>query len=400
MYCSQCGKEIPPDSTVCPSCQQAAQPESVPETKLPKESERYKIISRIGKVGMGQVDKAKDIRLNRIVALKRLNPDIQSDYASIQRFLREAKSIANLNHPNIVQVYDINQDKQGYYISMEFIEGKTLAQRLARKGRIPLKKAIDLILIIAGALKFAHEKGIIHRDIKPSNIFITKDENIKIMDFGLVRTQGLKSEEITRHKTPMGTPAYMSPEQKKDTHNVDERTDIYSLGLVLCEMLLGKLPRLIKIEALPPVIQRIINRSLEENVTRRYNNISLLIAELEEIKQSIEFTPEMIKRTNEKPLIPRIILLILLLITTAFFTWRQHSDKISLFFQKTISILPGQMELNGIIYQRDTDKASVAIINQQHLKVDEMINGYRVFKIEKDSVTLTKGGKKFILHFN
>ena len=404
MYCTRCGKEIPAKSNACPSCGQAQGPKFHPETDLPEESKRYQIISQIGKGGMGEVFKAKDLRLNRIVALKHLNPDIQDDYISIQRFMREAKSIASFNHPNIVQVYDIGKDKQGYYISMEFIAGQTLKEKLIQSGRMSLENALAIVLTIAETLRFVHEKGIVHRDIKPSNIFLTKEENIKIMDFGLVQSKPLKSEEITESAGPMGTPAYMSPEQKKDSHRVDRRTDIYSLGLVFCELLLGKLPRLIQTEQLPAIVHRIINKALEENPARRYNKASELIKELKEVKRSLEFTPEMIETpetTKPKALKRRrsllIFLIILVTITVGAFVWKFYPEKVSFMRSR---LLEAPLKLSGIIYLGSQNKENVAVINKGYLKVGESVNGYKILEISKNDVILIRNGKKYILSFN
>jgi len=403
MYCSQCGKEIPIKSEVCPFCNPTAKVQPHPEVNLPEESHRYQIICPIGKGGMGEVFKAKDLRLNRIVALKRLSPDIRDDYMSIRRFTREAKSIASLNHPNIVQVYDIGKDKQGYYISMEFIEGQTLKEKLAQHHTMSLEKALATILTIAETLRFAHERGIIHRDMKPSNIFLTKEENIKIMDFGLAQIKGLKSERDTESTVVMGTPAYMSPEQKNNPHRVDERSDIYSLGLVFCELLLGKLPRIIQTEQLPSIVRRIVNKALEEKPAHRYNNASELIIELKELRRSLEFKPEMFeppgtteKQTLKSKRIVAISLIILIIIIAGVFVAKFYPERV--FFLRARLLSPS-LDLNGIIYLDREHEDNAALINKEYVKTGESINGYKVLEISRNDVILTREGKKYILSF-
>jgi len=371
------------------------EPEFRAAPELAKEFERYQIICKIGEGGMGEVYKVKDLRLSRIVALKRLGPDIQNDYVSIQRFMREAKSIANLNHPNIVQVYDIGKDEKGYYISMEFIEGKSLKEKMVQNAEMDLENALDIILNVAEALKFSHAKGIIHRDIKPANIFLTKDGGVKIVDFGLAQTKDPKNEEITEATVSMGTPAYISPEQKRNAHNVDERTDIYSLGLVFSELLLGKLPRIIQIEQLPSVVRRIIKKALEENLNRRYDDIPEMIKDLKELKQGLEFTPEMIKTKTPEHKRPLVIFSItLIVIVMGGFIWKFYPEKV-FFARGDISELA--LKLNGIIYSAGQNKERVAIINQRDFKTGEKIGAYKVLKIMKNSVILVRGAKIYTL---
>lgn len=398
MYCTQCGKEIPEQTAACPFCHHSVEPILRATPELAKESERYHIINKIGQGGMGEVFKANDLRLNRIVALKRLKPTIQNDYLSIQRFMREAKSVARLNSPDIAQVYDMGQDKQGYYISMEFIEGETLKQRLIQNGKMDLKRALFIILDVAQALSFAHKKGIIHRDIKPSNIFITKSENIKLVDFGLVQVKELEKEEITDSAASMGTPAYMSPEQKKDAHAVDSRTDIYSLGLVFCELLVGKLPRVIQLEELPALVRSIVDKALKDNPRHRYNNMPEMIADLKQLKHTLEFTPEMIEiktAQDKKPLV--VSLIILALIIGGFFVYRFYPERL-FFLRGDISTTP--LKLNGIIYWPEQDKDSIAIINQRYLNVGTEVHGYKVLKITKNNAVLIRKGKIYVLPFS
>jgi serine/threonine protein kinase len=185
----------------------------------------YEILARIGAGGMGEVWKARDTRLDRLVAIKISHAEFG------ERFAREARAIAALNHPNICQLYDVGPD----YLVMEYVDGTPL------KGPMSSEKALEYARQILNALDIAHKKGIVHRDLKPSNIFVTKQQSIKLLDFGLARIASPSgdSTDITVPGEKLGTPAYMSPEQWEGKP-ADARTDIYCFGCVLYELLTGK----------------------------------------------------------------------------------------------------------------------------------------------------------------
>ena len=199
---------------------------------------KYRIIEKIGAGGMGVVYKAQDTKLDRPVALKFLPSELTRDPASKERFVREAKAAAALNHPNITVVHEIGEDEGQTFMAMEFIEGQTLRDRIAQ-GPLAANEAADIASQVAEGLKEAHDRGIIHRDIKPANIMLTKKGQAKIMDFGLAKFAW--GADLTKPAMIMGTVAYMSPEQARG-QKVDHRTDIWSFGVVLCEMLTGKQP--------------------------------------------------------------------------------------------------------------------------------------------------------------
>ncbi len=199
---------------------------------------RYEILEEIGRGGMGVVLKARDTRLQRIVALKRLPETMRDHPKAIELFLREAQSAARLNHPNIVTVYDTDQEDGAFFITMELLEGVPINQILKQRGRITPRNTAQLGVQIAGGLEYAHAKGIVHRDIKSANLFFTHDKVVKIMDFGLAKMM----EEVRRGTTVIGgTPYYMAPEQAAG-ETVDERADIYALGVTLYEFVTGSVP--------------------------------------------------------------------------------------------------------------------------------------------------------------
>jgi tetratricopeptide (TPR) repeat protein len=199
---------------------------------------RYEILGEIGRGGMGVVFKAKDTRLERVVALKRLPETLRDHPKAIQLFLREAQSAARLNHPNIVTVYDTDQEDGTFFITMELLEGAPISKILKQRGRISPKNAAQLGVQIAAGLEYAHGKGIVHRDIKSANLFFTVDKVVKIMDFGLAKMM----EEVRRGTTVIGgTPYYMAPEQAAG-ETVDARADVYALGVTLYEFVTGRVP--------------------------------------------------------------------------------------------------------------------------------------------------------------
>jgi serine/threonine protein kinase/tetratricopeptide (TPR) repeat protein len=198
----------------------------------------YTILEELGRGGMGVVYKARDTKLDRLVAIKTLPPHIAANREEHERFAREARAAASLNHPNIATIYSIEEHEGGTFIVMEYIEGTELREKL-RAGPLALDIVLDLGLQIAGALQAAHRKGIVHRDVKSANIMIAETGQAKVMDFGLAKVRG--AAQVTREGTTVGTAAYMSPEQARG-EEVDHRSDIWSFGVVLYEMLTGRPP--------------------------------------------------------------------------------------------------------------------------------------------------------------
>ena len=210
----------------------------------------YKVLSLLGTGGMGEVYLAEDTSLDRKVALKFLPEFMQQDPTAKKRFLREAKSVAALDHPFICKIYQTGDEDDRSFIAMEYVQGQTLKEKLA-KGPLPLKEALETAVQMAAAVEKAHGKGIVHRDLKPSNIMLTPEGHVKVMDFGLAKrlvpAEGGGSQEqtvtgnLTKTGTTLGTLAYMSPEQLRG-QEVDTRSDIFSFGVVFYEMLTGVHP--------------------------------------------------------------------------------------------------------------------------------------------------------------
>jgi serine/threonine protein kinase len=201
---------------------------------------RYEIVSELGSGTMGVVYKAHDPQIDRMVALKVLRPDRVVSQDFVARFLREAKAIGRISHPNIVTVYDVGQDHGTIYIAMEYLEGRPLNDVI--KDRVlPIQEAVKLCTQVAEALGYAHSKGITHRDIKPSNIILTPDNRTKLTDFGIARIEDPDAAQMTQAGDILGTPVYMAPEQVLG-QRADGRTDLYALGVILYEMVVGKRP--------------------------------------------------------------------------------------------------------------------------------------------------------------
>jgi uncharacterized protein (TIGR02145 family) len=222
----------------------------------------YKILSKIGEGGMGSIYLAEDEMLGRKITLKVLNPVLSQDEQLIERFKQEAKVQASLIHPNIVTLHSFFREGTDYVMVMEYAEGKMLKEIIREEGKIDELRSVKILLQILEGLGFAHQRGVVHRDIKPSNIMVDSNSNIKIMDFGIAKVLGDKG--LTRTGAKMGTVYYMSPEQIKALKDIDQRTDIYSLGITLYEMLTGKLPYNTTTESDFEVMNEIVNNVIDD----------------------------------------------------------------------------------------------------------------------------------------
>jgi len=260
-------------------------------------SNRYELLERVGGGGMAFVYKARDVRLNRIVAVKILSPHFTGDEDFVRKFRREAQAAASLSSPNIVGVFDVGQDGDVHYIVMEFLHGKTLKQIINEKGRLSVPEVLQIGKQIAEALQVAHKHGVVHRDIKPHNIMITADGHVKVTDFGIARA--VTGSTLTETGAMVGSVHYISPEQARGGI-VGELSDIYSLGVVLYEMLTGQVPfegdtmfsialkhlqekpRAVRElnPGVPAAVERIVLKAMSKDQASRYQTADELAADL------------------------------------------------------------------------------------------------------------------------
>jgi serine/threonine-protein kinase len=204
----------------------------------------FKVVSRLGVGGMGEVWLAEQQNIGTHVAIKLLNASVSQDTEHVQRFFNEARAVSRIQHAGIVKIFDVGTHAGQAYLIMEYLEGETLSQRLAKLGRLPFSQIGDIGRQIATVLDATHTAGITHRDLKPDNIFLVPDrelgERVKVLDFGIAKLTGTLAGHSPRTMGTMGTPAYMAPEQWGDTSKVDWRADLYSLGCVAFEMTCGR----------------------------------------------------------------------------------------------------------------------------------------------------------------
>ena len=267
-------------------------------TRGQKINDRYQIIRSIGEGGMANVYLAHDMILDRDVAVKILRGDLADDEKFVRRFQREAIAASSLSHPNIVEMYDVGEDNGKYYIVMEYVEGKTLKSLIKKRGALTLPEVIDIMQQLTSAISCAHDSNIIHRDIKPQNVLIKEDGIVKITDFGIA--MALNSNELTQTNSVMGSVHYLPPEQANGK-GATLKSDIYSLGIVMFELLTGKLPfrgeNAVEIaikqmknqipsvcsinENIPQSVENVILKACAKNPKNRYNTVKEMYADIE-----------------------------------------------------------------------------------------------------------------------
>jgi tRNA A-37 threonylcarbamoyl transferase component Bud32 len=331
--CQQCQQPLLPDAPegLCPRCLGKMALDSEPAIKgtrippdpaeLAKEFPQLEIIALLGMGGMGVVYKARQPSLDRLIALKILSRDAEQDLSFAERFSREAKALAKLNHPGIVAIYDFGQTDQHYYFMMEYVEGTNLRQLLQSQTISP-GQALGLVTEISTALQYAHDEGIVHRDIKPENILVNKRGHAKIADFGLAKLLDTDTDaSLTASQTVMGSINYMAPEQREKPLTVDHRADIYSLGVVFYEMLTGELPigrfappsRKVRVDVR---LDEVVLRTLEKEPDLRYQKASEVKTAIETVDSRTASRPSV---TKKHPILLLATLCIILVL--AFAGW-------------------------------------------------------------------------------
>ena len=376
---------------------------------------RYKLIDKVGIGGMSTVYVARDLKTNAIVAIKVLHPQFAIDKNFINRFYREIKIIATLNHPNILKLYDYGVVEGTPYFVTEYIQGKTLKELLSEGKRFSIEETIKIIIEVLGALSHAKSKGVIaHRDIKPGNIMIDKDGNVKLMDFGIAKFEGT---QITQD-TIMYTPTYAAPEQIKG-ENVDIRTDLYSLGCTLYELLTGRPPFLgtnainisfkhIKEQPQPPSnfnkeiskdLDNIVLKLLAKNPSDRYQTPEEVIKDLMKLtsfkkleKNKLSVTPQL--KTFRKTFNPIYILIAFILISSIPLIILLSNN--SNFSVIQINTIPQQAE----VYIDDKKIGLSPILNYKvspgEHKIKIIKDGYE----EKEEIVTLKNNENKILNIN
>jgi eukaryotic-like serine/threonine-protein kinase len=282
---------------------------------------RYEVVELIGRGGMSSVWRSHDRLLDRTIAIKVLHEQFTRDEEYVERFRREARSVAQLSHPNIVTVIDRGEDEGRQYIVFEYVEGENLKQLIERSGPLPVREALLLALQMARALGFAHERGLIHRDVKPQNVLLNEDGQPKMTDFGIARSVDVEGVTITG--TVLGTSEYIAPEQARG-QRVDALTDVYSLGVVLYELLTGRVPfqgenfvaialrhvnepapNVLELRPdCPPRAGLAVERAMAKRPEERFASMNELCAELQACLYELDSSSEEATMISRRPVAP------------------------------------------------------------------------------------------------
>jgi eukaryotic-like serine/threonine-protein kinase len=304
--CPKCGVEYPDTTTLCPADGVALEKDgdSLIGTTL---AGKYRIDARLNEGGMGTVYRGTHVLMDKTVAIKVLRPSLAADEKIVARFSREARAASRISHPNALSVTDFGEDDSGHvFLVMEFLSGKTLKQLIRDEGPLPLARVVEITRQVGDALNAAHSQGVVHRDLKSDNIMLVDtmtSDHAKVLDFGIAKINepdGAVDTNLTAPNLVIGTPQYMSPEQCSQDSEIDARSDIYSLGVILYEMLVGHVPFsgdsptmvmmkhlqepvpsvLEEREDLPPSIARVVARAMAKVPRNRYQNVAELVEDL------------------------------------------------------------------------------------------------------------------------
>jgi len=387
-----------------------------------KDISHYRILEKLGEGGMGVVYKAQDTKLDRVVAIKFLPQHLTADSVEKERFVHEAKAASALNHTNVTTIYEIDEFEGQMFIVMEYCEGKTLRE-IVEKETLSIKKVLDIGIQICEGLTIAHEKGIVHRDIKSDNIMLTPRGQVKIMDFGLAKLKG--ATKLTQTRSTLGTAAYMSPEQAQ-REEVDSRSDIFSFGVVLYELLTGQLPfkgehqaavlhAIINEEPQPVArfnnkvsakLQDVVEKALAKKKEERYQHIDDVLADLRREKKSLEYVkttqipPEAMPPKPKKKLLPFIVpasiifLIALLILILKPFKFEIGPEKKAIAENNSLAI----MYFENVVDREDTERLGEIVTNLLITDLSEsqymnVVSSQRLYDILK---LLGKEGTKVI----
>src|SRR5215813_14433187 len=301
--CPKCGVEYPDTTTLCPNDGVALE---TTEDSLVGQvlAGKYRIDERLSEGGMGTVYRATHVLMEKTVAIKVLRPSLAADEKIVARFSREARAASRISHPNALSVTDFGEDESGHvFLVMEFLSGKTLKQVIREEGPLPLARVVDITRQVGDALNAAHQQGVVHRDLKSDNIMLIDTmagDHAKVLDFGIAKInepEGNHDPELTAPNLVIGTPQYMSPEQCSQDSPIDSRSDIYSLGVILYEMLVGHVPFtgdsptmvmlkhlqepvpsvLDERQDIPAAVNRVVSRAMAKIPDNRYQTVGELL---------------------------------------------------------------------------------------------------------------------------
>jgi serine/threonine protein kinase/predicted Zn-dependent protease len=401
LYCGKCATPLPVEEISAPTeTLEAAKEELTTGSTFAR---RYQIIEELGKGGMGKVYKAQDTEIKDKVALKLLKPEIAADKKTIERFQNELRFARKISHRNVCRMYDLNKEEGTYYITMEYVPGEDLKNSIIRMGPLSAGKAIFIAKQVCEGLAEAHELGVVHRDLKPQNIMIDRKGNARIMDFGIARS--ITGKGITGAGVMIGTPEYMSPEQVEGKE-VDQRSDIYSLGVILYEMVTGRVPfegdtplsiavkhktetpkepRELNTQ-IPEELSRVILRCMEKDKEKRYQSAGEVSSELTNIEKGIPTTEREIPKRKpitskeitvtfglKKLFIPALVVVALVIVAVVI--WQLLPRK------EAVPIIP-------------SDKPSLAVMYFKNNTGDESFDIWRTSL--SDSIITDLSQSKFI----